>query len=412
METPFFGGTYQSFSPNVADNRCMNLIPELLETKEGKQAGVFYATPGQKFLLTATAGGSGGTLRALRWMAALNLTVAVVGNTVLLIDQNGLITAQSGHLATSVGPVQIVDNPTQFFLVDGTYGYYGQNGVLTRNTVLVRPTICAEQDGFALVNQAGTDQFFQSNLNDFSIWDELNYSSADSEPSAIQSIVSIFRQLWIFKVNSTEIWNNVGANGFVFARMQGAFIETGCAAPYSACKVGDHLCWLGQNVQGSYSVYTNDGYSAVPISTHAIDYQIERYIGLSQAGVTDAFGFSYKQAGHLFYVLIFPSGNATWVYDFKTQLWHERGEYLNGSYNRWDPACYAFVRGRHWVGSSTSNRISTLDLSYATDDLALTPPSNPKRWLRRWRANRQPVHMPQRFGSLKLDLQTGILVDA
>lgn len=409
METPFFGGTYQSFSTNVADNRCMNLIPEIMETKEGKQSGVFYATPGQKFLLSV---GSGNAIRAIHWISASNKTIAVVGNKVYSIDQNQVITTFTGQLLTSVGPVSIVDNGTQFFLVDGFNGWYGLNGTITVVPSLIRPTICTYQDGFAIVNQAGTDQFFQSNLNDFSTWNALNFSSADSEPSPIQNIVSLFRQLWVFKINSTEIWNNVGANGFVFARMQGAFIQQGCSAPFSAIKVGDHLCWLGQNEQGSYSVYANDGYTAVAISTHAIDYQIERYISLSQAGITDAFGFSYKQAGHLYYVLTFPSGNATWTYDFKTQLWHERGEYLNGLYDRWDPSCYTFVNGKHWVGSSTSNRISILDLSYATDDLAIVPPSNPKRYARRWRANKQPINMPQRFDSLKVDMQTGIPVNA
>lgn len=409
METPFFGGTYKSFSPNVADNRCMNLIPEILETKEGKQQGVFYATPGQKINQTI---GSSGVLRALHWISASNITIAVVGKEVWSIDQNNNQTQVTGSLLTSVGPVSIVDNGKEFFLVDGFNGWYGLNGVLTVIPTLIRPTICTYQDGFALVNQFGTDEFFQSNLNDFSTWDGLNFSSADSEPSPIQNIVSLFRQLWIFKVNSTEIWNNVGANGFVFQRMQGAFLQQGCSAPYSACKVGDHVCWLGQNEQGSYSVYTNDGYTAIAISTHAIDYQLERYIGKSQAGITDAFGFSYKQAGHLYYVLTFPSGNATWVYDFKTQLWHERGEYIDGKYHRWDPSCYTFVNGFHWTGSSTSKNICTLDLSYATDDLLVTPPSNPKRWMRRWRASPRPINEPTRFSSLKLDMQTGIVVDA
>lgn len=405
METPFFGGTYKSFSKNVADNRAVNLIPEILETKEGKQYGVFYSTPGQKLLTTV---GSSGVIRAVHWISATNKTIVVAGNQVWSIDQNLSPTQMTGTLLTSTGPVSLIDNGKQFFLADGFNGWYGNNGTITKIPALIQPTITCYQDGFALVNQRGTNQFYQSNLNDFSTWDGLNFSSADADPSPIQNIVSLFRQLWIFKVNSTEIWNNVGAKGFVFQRMEGAFIQQGCSAPFSACKVGDHVCWLGQNVEGSYSVYANDGYTAVPISTHAIDYQIERFISLSQAGITDAFGFAYKQAGHLYYVLTFPSGNATFVYDFTARLWHERGEYINGRYNRWDPSCYTFVNGFHWVGSSTSDRICTLDLSYPTDDLATTPPSNPKRYMRRWRANKQPVNVPQRFGSLKIDMQTGI----
>jgi hypothetical protein len=34
--------------------------------------------------------------------------------------------------------------------------------------------------------------------------------------------------------------------------------------------------------------------------------------------------FTYQQLGHTFYVLIFPTADATWVFDIGEGLWHER----------------------------------------------------------------------------------------
>jgi hypothetical protein len=411
METPFFGGTYQSLSPNLADNRCMNLIPEIVETKDGKQIGGFYSTPGQKNLLTLSNSGSGavaGPLRGLR-AAANKKLIAVFGNQVVQIDINNNVTAL-GYLNTASGPVSIIDNGSQYAVFDGFQGWYWSSGTWARITTIPNFSwVATIQDEFGIVGIWGTNQFYQSNLNDLSTWDALNFSSADSEPSNIQAIVTLFRQLWVVKERSIEIWNNAGLNGFAFQRMEGAFINVGCAAPFSVATSEDRVFWLGQSDKGSLQVYINNGYSEQRISTHAVEYQISSYLQLSSIGIADAIGFCYTQAGHVYYVLTFPSGNATWVYDLTTGLWHERGEFIDGSYNRWDPSCYAFFNKQHVVGSSTSQRLSVLDMLYATDDLATTPPSNPKRWMRRWRALKQPINAPVRFGSLKIDMQTGSL---
>ena len=48
------------------------------------------------------------------------------------------------------------------------------------------------------------------------------------------------------KVYSTEVWINVGNPGFAFQRLQGVFLEVGCAAPYSVAIADQSLVWLGQ----------------------------------------------------------------------------------------------------------------------------------------------------------------------
>jgi hypothetical protein len=412
METPFLGGTYQSFSSNLADDRCMNLYPEVVETKQGKQVGGFYSTPGQKLLQVLTNSGSGAVSGPMRGIhkTANNKLVAVFGNQVVQIDINGVVTPL-GHLNTASGPVSIIDNGRQYAVFDGFQGWSWSGSTWAQITTIPNfPLIACEQDGFGIVGIAGTNQFYQSNLNDLTTWDPLNFSSADSNATNIQAIFTLFRQLWVLKENAIEIWNNAGLNGFAFQRMEGAYVNVGCVAPFSVATSEDHIFWLGQSDEGSLQAYVNNGYSEQRISTHAIEYQIQSYLAMSSIGIADAIGFCYTQAGHVFYVLTFPSGNATWVYDMTIGLWHERGEFINGSYNRWDPSCYAFFNKQHVVGSSTNQRLSVLDLTYPTNDLATTPPSNPKRWMRRWRALKKPMQEPVRLQSLKVDMQTGVVV--
>ena len=409
METPFFGGTYSSLSPDLADDDCVNLYPEIVESKQGRAIGGFYSTPGQRLLLPLSNMGAGaisGPVRGARPSANGKL-VSVFGNQAVQIDINNNVTLL-GHLNSSSGPVSIIDNGKQYAIFDSYQGWSYSGGAWAQiNSLPSFPRIAAEQDGFGVVGIAGTNQFYQSNLNDLTTWNPLNFSSADAEPSNIQSIVSLYRQLWVVKEKSIEIWNNAGLNGFVFQRMEGAFFNIGCSAAFAVTTNEDHVFWMGQSDKGSLQVYMNNGYSEQRISTHPIEYQISSYLQQTSIGISDAISFCYTQAGHAFYVLTFPSGNATWVYDLTTGLWHARGEFIDGSYNRWDPSCYAFFNKQHVVGSSTNQSLAVLDLLYPTDDLATKPPSNPKRWMRRWPAVKQPINAPVRLQSLKIKMQTG-----
>ena len=417
METPFFGGSYPGFSTNLANDRTINLYPELVETKQGKQIGALYSTPGQRKLLTLPNFGVGtvmGPCRGSRTMATTNKMIQVYGNTVMTVDTNN-ITVLLGHINTSTGPVDIIDNGTQVAVSDG-YQLWAYTLVATATATLITtlpsaPGVLVIQDGFGLTNILGTDQFYQSNLNDLTTWGALNFSSADAEPSPIVGMATLFRQVWIFKQNTTEVWNNVGGAGFTFQRMQGVYLQVGCQAPYSVATSGERVIWLGQNALGTSSVFMNNGYEAKPISTHAVDYKIIEYQKATQKGIIDAIGFVYNQAGHTFYVLTFPGGNATWVYDLTTQLWHERGEWVNGQYNRWDPSSYCYYNKQHVVGSSTAAQLSVLDINYPTDDLISSTQLNyvnPKRWVRRWRALGKSLNSPVRFESLRLDMATGL----
>jgi hypothetical protein len=172
-----------------------------------------------------------------------------------------------------------------------------------------------------------------------------------------------------------EVWYNAGLADFPLARIDGAFMETGCLAPYSVAKLDNSVFWLGSDARGNGIVYRNQGYNAQRVSTHAIEWQIQQYNVLN-----DAIGYSYQQDGHSFYVLTFPTAQATWVFDVSTGAWHERAFWDGVRFQRHRSNCQANFAGQVVVGDWEDGRIYAFDPEVYQDD------QNTQRWLRSWRA--------------------------
>jgi hypothetical protein len=179
----------------------------------------------------------------------------------------------------------------------------------------------------------------------------------------------------LFGTNSVEVWYNAGTPDFPLQRIQGAFMEVGCAAAYSVAKLDNTLFWLGRDMRGRGIVYRANGYSGVRVSTHAVEFAIQSY-----GNISDAIAYTYQQEGHSFYVLTFPSANATWVYDVATNLWHERAGFSDGLFTRHISNCQAAFNSEIVVGDYQNGNLYAFDLNVYADNGAI------QKWLRSWRA--------------------------
>jgi hypothetical protein len=207
------------------------------------------------------------------------------------------------------------------------------------------------------------------------------------------------REAWLFGTNSVEVYYDAGNADFPLQRIQGAYNEIGCAATFSVAKLDNGLFWLGADARGQGIVYRSQGYSGQRISTHAIEYAIAQY-----GNISDAIAYTYQQEGHSFYVLTFPSANATWVYDVSTQAWHERAGFDNGSFTRHRSNCQMAYNSEVVVGDYENGNLYAFDLDVYADN------GSAQKWLRSWRAlatgqnnlNRTAHH------SLQLDCESGV----
>jgi len=355
-------------------------------------------TPGLVSLVTlATAG-----LRAL-WTASNGYLYAVSANKLYKVDSSWSATLL-GTLLTSSGVVSMVDNGTSLCAVDGTYGY-----VVTLSSdafaQITDPAFMGADrvdyiDGYFVFNRPGTQEWYISGLisTDF---DALDFASAEASPDELVTLFVLNRQVYLLGLRSTEVWYDAGAADFPFQRIEGQHIEVGCSAKHSVAKLGNNGFWLGQSETGSGIVYMVAGGTPQRISTHAIEAAIQGY-----GDISDAVGFCYQDSGHGFYVLNFPTADATWVFDVSTGSWHERA-YLNpstGQEERHRAACHAFAYGVHVVGDYETGDIYRLDGETYDDagDAILRLRSSPhisKDMLRLF------------FTSFQLDLEVGVGLD-
>lgn len=358
----FVGPSYTLQTVNADCQRCVNLYPETNEVGFGKEREVasLVATPGLELKKRL---GSGG-IRALHFSSD-NVLYAVSRDKAFKLDSSFTET-ELCTLTTESGPVSFADNGTTLVFVDGVKGYASTLGSNVAVEITDPDFKAADkvvyQDGYFIFNESGTGKFFISDLNSI-LFDSLDFASAEGNPDKIVSIISDHRDLWLFGTQTTEVFFNSGNADFPFERINGAFIEHGCAAAFSVAKMNNSVFWLSRDDKGDGVVYMAKGYQPQRISTHAVEFAIRNY-----TNIENAIAFTYQQNGHYFYVLNFEEAFTTWVYDTTTGLWHERVYTNDGNFERHRANCHAFAYNKHIVGDYESNKIYEMTPNVFTDD--------------------------------------------
>ena len=394
MKTPILGSSYVARSVNAADSRMVNLFPEIVP-EGGKEPAFLQRAPGLRLLATL----GGGPVRGLWTFGGYGY--AVSGDKLYKIDSFWVATVKG--TVTGTGPVSMVDNGTQLFIAcnPSAFIYNASTGVFSQITDPDFPgaVTVGYLDGYFVFNQPNSQRFWVTSLNDGTQIDPLDFASAEGNPDDVVALNVNHREVWLFGKSTIEVWYNAGAPDFPLARIQGAFMEIGCLAPYSIAKLDNSVFWLGADARGNGIVYRNNGYNAQRISTHAIEWQIQQYGVLN-----DAIGYSYQQDGHFYYVLTFPTANATWCYDVATNSWHERAGWNGVTFTRHRSNCQANFNGEVLVGDWFNGKIYAFDPEVYSDNGAA------QRWLRSWRALPTGQNDLRRTAhhTLQLDCQTGV----
>ena len=423
MKTPILGSSYVLRSVNAADNRMVNLYPEVIP-EGGKEPAYLQRCPGLSFKTTVGTGPIRGlyTLKNHIYVvsgnefykldanfapSALNQLLLEDGSLALLEDGGGILqeNASPNVIGTisGTGPVSMADNGIQIFIAANPDGYI-YNSLSDTLVPITDPDFpgavtVGYLDGYFVFNEPNSQRVWITSLFDGTSIDALDFASAEAAPDNLVALIVDHREAWLFGTNSTEVWYNSGDPDFPLTRIQGAYNEIGCVAPYSVAKMDNSVFWLGADARGQGIVYRAQGYQAARVSTHAIEYAIQQYENMS-----DAFAYTYQQDGHMFYVLIFPSANTTWVYDAATGAWHERAGFKLGRFTRHRSNCHTAFNGEPIVGDYENGNLYAFDLSVYADNNAT------QKWLRSWRAlptgannlNRTAQH------TLQIDCETGV----
>lgn len=397
MKTPILGTSYVARSVNAADSRMVNLFPEATP-EGGKEAGYLSRCPGLRFL-----GGVGtGPIRGMWRVGRVGFVAS--GSQLYKIDADW-IPSLVGSLS-GIGPVSMSDNGVQLFVACNgpSYIYNTTTSVFAQISDPDFPgaVTVSYVDGYFVFNEPNSQRVWVTSLLDGTTVDPLDFASAEGAPDNLVALVVDHREIWLFGTNSVEVWYDAGLSDFPLARIQGAFNEIGLAAAYSLAKLDNSLFWLGSDSRGKGVVYRANGYTGTRMSTHAVEYAIQGYDVIS-----DAIGYTYQQEGHAFYVLSFPTANATWVYDVSTQGWHERASFENGRFLRHRSNCQMVLNNEVVVGDYSNGNLYAFDLDVYADHLGV------QRFVRSWRAIPTGQNSLTRTAqhSLQLDIESGVGLD-
>lgn len=375
---PLIGGSYVARSIIANAQRCINLFPER-NPADAPVPVTHYQRPGLRPLVApSTAAPCRGVFRASNGNG-----YCVIGQNVYSISPSWMLT-QIGQLQVyGTVPCSMTDNGIDALLVDSTP--WGFTIHLADNTftpisdmtgAFVGATRVDVIDTFVLWNQPGTNQFGSTLSNQITPFDPQQSAAKSDYPDPLVSLIVNRHEILLLGQVKSEIWYDAGNAQFPFAELPGAYIEHGLCAPYSLASQDISVYWLGQDQQGQGIVFRQRGYETRRISNHALEFAIQGY-----AVITDAVAYTYQQGGHIFYVLSFPSADATWVYDDATEEWHQRcWTDPTGGLHRTRDVLGAFIYGTNVVGDWENGTLYALDQSVFTDTVGGV--AGPISWIR------------------------------
>lgn len=398
------GSSYTSQSPIADCQRTMNWYVENIESQMGASSMALYPTPGLsvfKTLASPVRGlievngrlfGVGGANFYEILATGSPTNYGSVGNDLQMVTM-----ASNGTLGNQV----VICSANALYVFSLTSNTLTPIGSLQGNPSMV--VFCSS---YFVALLAGTNKFQVSNLLDGSTWNPLGVQQNEVFPENISSIVSAYGFLFVLgQSGHSQVYYNSGANQFTpFSPISGAYMEEGCGAPRSPVVMDNTVFWLGGRSGDGDIAWRANGYTPLRVSNFGFETAVASY---PKKG-SDAVGYTYRDQGHTFWVLRFPSANggfgATWVYDAATQQWHERGFWSQQGpvgYSAHLSTCYAFAFGQHLVGDWNSGNIYSQSITTYTDAGSA---------IRRWRrsphitAERQRVFLEQ----LILDVEVGL----
>lgn len=370
----FVGDSAVNRSSRFNDSRTVNMYPEANDSgspSKGKQQFILHSVPGKE--LRFDSGITGQNVRGL-WQPSSNSGVAfaVIGSSVFKITSGltseGLFSStllMSGQLLTTSGQVSISDNGLQVILVDGQNGYWwdiGGDTVYEITDSHFYPASTVDYlDGRFVFNRTGTTECFFSEINGVG-FEELNTFRKTSSSDNVVGIKVNVGQIYLFGEKNTEVWYDSGEAITPYARVGGKYIPFGCVAPLTIQNLNGTILWLGRSTDGRGVVYALDNDLPVRLSTHAVEFDIQKISDLSQAQA-----YSQQIDGHMFYCLQIPGLDKTWVFDVISKMWHERQTYRNGFVGPDRAMNHMFFAGEHIVGDDTDGKLYVLTYDSFTD---------------------------------------------
>jgi hypothetical protein len=201
--------------------------------------------------------------------------------------------------------------------------YYFDAGVLTKITDVdyPDPTVPGVEylDGYFFVMDAD-GIIYNSDLEDPSSWNSLNFLTAESESDSGVAISKHQNYIVAFKDYTTELfYDAANPTGSPLAPYGNTAIQIGCAHGRSVAKLDGGIVFMSRSKSEGRSVhyFPPEGLSPKELANE----DIQRILG--GATLTNVYSYGLRIDGHPLYVLTLKDENITLVYDLATGIWSQ-----------------------------------------------------------------------------------------
>lgn len=357
--TPSFLGTYLFFHNQTNGYLINGSTGAFSQITNDKVAVVTILTGGTGYTdatasVTFSAPPSGGTTAT----GTVQTTGGVVTNITITNPGSGYVTAPTVTITDSGSGVNATAN--------SLLSYFPTTGLVAGVAFL---------DAYVFVGTPA-GRVYSCNVGDPTIWNPLDYITAESESDQSVAICKHLNYVMNFGQWSLEFfYDNANPIDSPLAAATSYKVEIGCANGDSVVPFEQTVAWIGTSLSNGKGIFLLDGTAPTRISTAYID----RILGNSDMSKVTA--YSFKMNGHMFYVCSLHDLNITLVYDFNEKMWNQWTMYAVGTATSGVTGIYAEQYFRPSYFTKVNNDYYLLDddngTMYTMSDLYYTDAGAP-----------------------------------
>lgn len=346
---PLIGPTYTNRSLPVSSQVTRNFYIEV--NQQGGEPISFNPFPGLKPFSTGSGENRGdGRLD--------DILYTVAGNNLIKVAATGVQTT-IGTIEGTNRCVLAEDQAGNLIITTGEGKPYAYDGItLTQGTDVDLPNASTVTyiNRRVVYDGNGGDIVFADLSSPLSV-DSANVIIAEAKPDDVKAVFAYKQQVQAFGASSVQPLYNSGTGNPPYDFILNATQEIGLDAIHSLASNKNFLYFLGSDL----IPYRLAGLDSQPIGNPAIGQAIENY-----SRTNDAFGVTFTIDNLDFYMLSFPSGNETWLFNEQSGLWTNLAFGADGSQHL--ISGYQLIYNKHLVTDRRNGNVYELDFDTFTDN--------------------------------------------
>lgn len=361
MRIPILSGIVADATGDFRTSLPRNMVPVPKST--GINDG--YLRPADGIVPWAT--GHGADRGGIVWNGAC---YRVSGTKLVRVAESGAVTVLGDVGGT--GPVRLDYSFDRLIIASGGRLYYWDGSALT---TVSDPDLGAVVDacwisGYTLTTD-GTS-LVVTELNDPASVNPLKYGSAESDPDPVLAVARLTTEAYALGRHTIEAFQNVGGEGFPFARIEGAQVPRGVCGTRAWAYYADTIAFVGGGRNEPVGVHLMGSGTSAKLSTREIDRILQGYTDAQLAGIVCE---ARAWEGHQHLWVRLP--DQTLVYDLAASkalgepVWFVLSSDITarGEYRASAPV---WCHGKWIVGDTQSSAIGTLSSNVSTHWGAVT----------------------------------------